>query len=195
MLDSHLVYNVSSQIAASVSNACCHLCMCFSADLVQSGGWGRQDGPTEFLHGADGSREGWSGKQRRHQVNPEDPRHHLVLAPGERETETEKEKNAKSGWMQRIKKIKQTNLIYVFMVLFYFSRQQWQQPTNQTIKIIANIHLVILYTYIHDWNILNLKNISTQNDPKVITQHDNSFRVWRHGESQYERELFSVSEQ
>lgn len=53
------------------------------AHLLESSGRGRQDGPTEFLHGADGSREGWSREQRRHQVDPKDPGHHLLFTPAE----------------------------------------------------------------------------------------------------------------
>lgn len=64
------------------------ICVCVCVYLVESGGRGRQDGTTEFLHGADGSREGRSGEQRCHQIYPEDPRHHLLLATGNRERET-----------------------------------------------------------------------------------------------------------
>lgn len=60
-----------------------HACACVCVYLLESSGWGRQDGSTEFLHGADGSREGWSREQRRHQVYPKDPGHHLLFTPVE----------------------------------------------------------------------------------------------------------------
>lgn len=71
--------------------------MSSSVYLVESGGRGRQDGPTEFLHGADGSRESRSGEQRCHQVYPEDPRHHLLLASGKREREREQSAGLMKG--------------------------------------------------------------------------------------------------
>lgn len=54
---------------------------CVCVYLLESSRRGWQDGSTEFLHGADGSREGWSREQRRHQVYPKDPGHHLLFTP------------------------------------------------------------------------------------------------------------------
>lgn len=65
----------------SLGRRCCDL---GSLYLAEASGAGGQQGPTELLHGADSSWEGWGREDSGHQVEPEDPGQHFLLAPGDR---------------------------------------------------------------------------------------------------------------